>query len=138
MYHPSSTERKLKARFWTVWNDGITKGTPTIEDYFRITGDKESKASDGGFVAWVLNAKEAAEMLHYLGHLNLQLAEEMLVDEDVKTGDKIKVMSLVNDLIKSTAPKAQKEFADKQLADMTPEQLKAFIAKLLPSGVPSE
>ena len=136
LYQPSTVERKVKAQFWTVWSDGPTKAEPTFDDYIRVTGDANlaHRASDGSFVAWALNKREAAEKLNYLGHLVLDLAEEILTDDGEKTSEKIKVMGLVNDLIKATAPSKKSELADRHLASMSAEQLDAYIKSLSSAG----
>jgi len=127
IYHPSIPERKLKAKFWVIWNDGISKGVPTKEDIIDVLNEKslKPKLDDGAFVAWFLNEYEAAQQLAYLSQLSLEILEDMMMVAE-KDSDRLKAISLVLDLVKAT----KKEEDTKKLPgfdDMDEAELDKYI-----------
>jgi hypothetical protein len=129
VYSPSVPERKLKARFWTAWTDGPSKGDPTTEDAIRLVG-KAEKFADPAFADWFLNKKEMLETLHFLQSLTMDMLTEGLLDPDLKFSEKMKAAAMVWDMVKATAPKQEVQYADKLLAEKTDEELEAEIKRL--------
>lgn len=132
IYRPSNVERQLKARFWTMWLEGPSKGTASIEAAADIIGEPSllRKAQNPAFVAWFLNRFEAAERLRYLAQLSLEVVEDILTSPEERTPDRLKAVSLVNDLVKATAPKTEVKFADDQINTMDSAELEALIKRL--------
>lgn len=132
IYHPSTTERKLKARFWTYWMEGPSKGEATIEAVAEVLNEPSilRKAENPAFAAWFLNRFEAAEKLHYLAQVGLDVVEEILLSSTERTSDKLKAISEINGLVKAMTPKQEVRFADEQINSMDAEQLEALIKRL--------
>jgi hypothetical protein len=132
IYHPSIVERKIKARFWSIWLEGPSKGEATIEAAADLLGEPSllRKADDPAFLVWFLNRFEDVEKLRYLAQMGLDVVEDILVSSEAKVADKLKAVALVNDLVKASAPKTEVVFADADLNTMDDEQLEALIKRL--------
>lgn len=132
IYQPSLTERKIKARFWSLWLEGPSRGEATMEAAAEILGEPSltRKAENPAFQVWFLNRFEAVEKMRYLAQLGLEVVEDILVSPEEKTSDKLKAVSLINDLVKATAPKQEAVYADESINKMSDEQLEALIKRL--------
>ena len=129
VYTPSVPEKKLKARFWSTWTDGPSKGDPTAEDAVRIVG-KPEKFSNPVFVDWFLNTREMVETLHFAQSLVMDMLVEGIQDPELRFSDKLKAAAMVWDMTKAHAPKAEVVYADAELAQLSDDELEKKMAKL--------
>lgn len=129
VYTPSVPEKKLKARFWRIWNEGVSKGIPLIEDAMRITG-KPEKFKDPAFAEWFLNKHEMLEQLHFAQSLVMDMLVEGIQDPELRFSDKLKAAAMVWDMTKAHAPKQEVVYADAELAQLSDDELEKKIAKL--------
>ena len=85
VYRPSTIERQLKARFWTYWLEGPSKGTPSIDQVIEFLGEPaiERKAQNPAFTNWFLNRFEAVEKR--IAN-NMELSETSII-ETLKSKD---------------------------------------------------
>jgi len=129
IHHPTAPERRLKARFWVMWNDGPSKGIPTAEDVLDLVGTASlsTKVNNGAFLSWFLNDYEAAEQLAYLSQVSLGVLEDIIVNEGEKTSDRLKAISSVLDLVKATKKEDKDQDSD-PFANMSEEEIDKFIA----------
>jgi len=123
VYYPSVNERKQKARFWRLWNDGPTKGEPTIAAVEDILDESLKKKTDPAFVAWILNAQEAVEQVNAAYGVVMERILDMAMDPETKNGDILKAASVLGDMIKYNAPKQETKYLDAGIADMSEEEL---------------
>ena len=123
VYYPSVNERKQKARFWRLWNDGPTKGEPTVAAIEETLEETLSKKSDPAYLAWLLNTKEVVEQINTAYGVIMERILDMAVDPETKNGDLLKAASVLGDMIKYSAPKQEVKYADAAIAGMSEEEL---------------
>lgn len=143
-FSPSADQRKIKARFWTLMQSApfgtrpdkmgpeeiIRKTrTPALSNWWKVPGFKE----------WFLNHTEHQERLEYLFDLALSAAEEILMNDDPKAQSaRVNMVKTISELARKMPTKQQTVVLDKEVANMTEEQLREFIAKAKPQVVDAE
>ena len=128
IYHPSLKERKIKAAYWQLCKEGPSR-KHTIKEAAELMGEPGLvvKADNAGFVQWFFNEQEFTQRLHYLANLGLDVVEDILIHSD-RDSDRLKAVSLVNDLVKA-ASKVEDEgnTGDAMLDEMSDEELDKYI-----------
>lgn len=142
-YHPTEEQRRLKAKFWLAFrNNPITEETMVtpglVED---MTGKSVQKwLSDPAFWAWFGATKDTTkENLEAAAEKASELAMFYL-DPSVPFNDNARVQLIKYVLeFSGRSPPSRKEIKwhDKEIQDLSEEQLDALIAKLTKRALPS-
>lgn len=133
-FQPNDQQRKLKARFWSLYSADpyIEPKLLNLEHVLEFTKDHRAERwwAVPGFKIWFLNDKEHEERLAYLYHLALDSLEEILLSDDPKMSSaRVNAIRLVAELGNKMPSKSTgKEFSDKQINDMSKQQLEEFIS----------
>lgn len=133
-FRANSEQRRLKARFWIVYNENplIDIRDITATDISKIVQDHRVQHwfSVPGFKSWFLNTMESRERLEYLFDLALDTAEEILLDTDPKTASaKVNMIKVVAELASKYPKHQEQKFADASIANMSKEQLDDFLQR---------
>lgn len=133
-FQPNDQQRRLKARFWSVYSADpyIEPKLLALEHVVELTQDHRAERwwAVPGFKGWFLNDKEHEERVSYLYYLALDSLEEILLSDDPKMSSaRVNAIRLVAELGSKMPSKTNgKEFSDKQINDMSKQQLEEFIS----------
>lgn len=133
-FRANSEQRRLKARFWTVYNENPLVDIRDINstDIVKMTQDHRAANWWGiaGFKNWFLNTMESRERLEYLFDLALDTAEEILLDPSEKAASaKVNMIKIIAELGAKYPKHQEQKFADQQISNMTKEQLDEFLQR---------
>jgi hypothetical protein len=134
-FSPSADQRKIKARFWTLMQSApfgtrpekmgpeeiIRKvRAPALANWWKVPGFKD----------WFLNHTEHQERLEYLFDLALNAAEDILCNTDPKAQSaRVNMVKTIAELARKMPTKQQTVVLDREVANMSEDQLREFIAR---------
>lgn len=137
-YTPSVEQRKLKSSFWAVYQDHplVEKRDigPILVDQFTADTRIHRWWKVPGFADWFTNQDEFRQRLEYLAHVALDTAEEVLSDPEASASARVSMSKLVLEAAQKMPGKdtGKGKYLDQSIADMSAEQLRAFLEKNLP------
>lgn len=134
-YQPTDTQREVKAKFWLAFKDNPLCETDAVNPAVieQLTGvDVQAWSRDKRFWAWFtikdqvrLNLEIAAERASEMAMMMLDPAHPM------NDNARVQLVKYVLEFAGRTPPSRKEiKWADKEVGDMSPEELKALIDKL--------
>ena len=131
---PSKPQQKCKSAFWYHWQDGASKGSPTVSDIIRITKNATIAKwmQEPRFKEWFLNKKSFYERMSYIvDELAPNIIEEIATSAE-KPSDQLAALKLSIEVLgRMQKQKVEVKFKDDLVEKMTIEELSAFENKLL-------
>lgn len=144
MFSPTADQRKVKARFWTLMQSAPFGTRPDKMGPEEIVRKTRTPALSNwwktpGFKEWFLNNTEHQERLEYLFDLALSAAEDILRNDDPKAQSaRVNMVKTVAELARKMPSKQQTVVLDREVANMSEDQLREFIAKAKANVVDAE
>lgn len=134
IFEPSKPQMKLKAKFWTIFNEN------PIADYDNITLDTVRQLTDNegvnkwwkvpGFREWFLNKDEHRFSAAYVWALCMQRMEKILANDDPKAANaQVNLIKFVAELTGNSRKNSQDSMIDKFIAEMDEAQIQAYLEK---------
>lgn len=138
IFIPSPIQRKVKAAFWSSYNDNPLFGRDKI-----TLAAVESTISDYrlhkwwaqiGFKEWFTNKDEFKQRLEYLANLALDTIEEVLCNPDANANARMNAAKLMLEAARKMPDKqGEVKYLDERVHTMSKKELEQFIKKALPS-----
>jgi len=132
IFEPTSSQAKVKARFWTRFRPGpLTAGRLTMDKVLEVTNSAGIRKwwHEPGFVEWFMNKEEERERLKYLFNKGLDMVERIIDDPDANANAKANLFKMLAEMNGHLGKKPVEKFADEEVAKMSEDQLAAFIEK---------
>ena len=132
IFSPSSSQAKVKARFWTRYQTGpLAASSLSITEIQRITGSSSIPKwwAEPGFPEWFLNKDEERERLRYLFNRGLDTMEEILCNPEANANAKANIIKMLAEMNGYLGKRPEEKFADEQINKMSENQLIAFLEK---------
>lgn len=138
LFTATPSQKRQKAAFWARYLPGPNVPLPenlTIAYIQELTGSPSIRKwwPEQGFRQWFLNRDEAREQVEYLFERSLEIAEDLLMSESAKPGEKVALIKFLAELAgkmpKAGDSKNSERFADADIAQMDENQLKAFLTR---------
>ena len=133
IFEPTSTQAKLKAKFWTRFQPGplVNTGTLTLAKAAEITGSTQLKKwwYIPGFLEWFMNKEEERERLKYLFNKGLDTIENILDNPEANANAKANIIKMLAEMNGYLGKKPIEKFADESINKMSEAQLKEFLER---------
>ena len=132
IFVPTIEMRKLKQKFFYSWNQGPSKGAPTIAQVIETTKSRsiETWSRKPGFKEWFFNDQEAGQKLEYLFDIGLDALEALIISGE-RASDRLKAIELVAKLSQKIGkPEAQVKYLDEDIQGMNERQLDEYLRKV--------
>ncbi len=133
IFEPTSSQAKLKARFWTRFQPGplVSPSNITMTTALEVTGSAQMRKwwHEPGFVEWFTNREEERERLKYLFHKGLNTIENILDNPEANANAKANIIKMLAEMNGYLGKKPVEKFADEDINKMSEAQLKAFLEK---------
>jgi hypothetical protein len=134
-YIPNPEQRKVKAAFWTRFNENPLCEANDIQigDVLRLVGDSRVQRwwSLPGFKEWFRNQEEFREIVESTVYLALDKLREILSSDDPKMASaQVNAAKLLLEVGRKMPQKqAAEKFADEKIGKMGKKELEAFVQK---------
>lgn len=135
LFVPSSSQTKIKARFWTRYQPSplIPIESLNMAKVIEITNSAQIKTwwSMPGFVSWFMNREEEKEEINYLFKKSLRTIDRILSEDNPKLANaQINAIKMLAEMTGHLNKNNMKDkFADEEINKMSENQLLSFLEK---------
>jgi hypothetical protein len=135
IYYPRAAQREIKARFWEAWRVDPTVEAECVTSAEIVQETGESKVHswwrEYGFKEWFLNHESFVHKTISNGERGLDIIQEIMDDPRVRPDLRLKAAQIsIDALTKFRDKTAVEKFADKDLAELSSEELDDRIKRL--------
>lgn len=134
-FRPSDEQKRVKAKYWTRHVKlSLGDAPPTLQQVSSIVKDKRIAGwwDEPNFKEWFRNEEEFRERVEYVANLALDVAEQILLNDEARDTARVAVVKLMMELGNKLPNQKAEKFADEDISKMSEAELKAFIKPLLP------